>query len=72
MRYLHSNVNNALNMESTMKELKQIGPRIREDVYDALHEYSADSRMSMSLIVELALRDALKAAGYEFANDHRD
>lgn len=55
-----------------MKELKQIGPRIREDVYDALHEYSADSRMSMSLIVELALRDALKAAGYEFANDHRD
>jgi hypothetical protein len=55
-----------------MKELKQIGPRIREDIYDALHEYSADSRMSMSLIVELALKDHLKAAGYEFTNDHRD
>ena len=72
MRYLHTDVNNALNMETDMAELKQIGPRIREDVYDALHEYSADSRMSMSLIVELALKEYLKSSGYEFANDNRD
>ena len=54
-----------------MNELKQIGPRIREDVYDALHTFSHDSRMSMSLIVELALRDYLKANGVDL-NDNRD
>ena len=54
-----------------MNKLKQIGPRIREDVYDALHMFSYDSRMSMSLIVELALRDYLKAGGVDL-NDNRD
>jgi hypothetical protein len=58
-------------MESEMNKLKQIGPRIREDVYDALHMFSYDSRMSMSLIVELALRDYLKAGGVDL-NDNRD
>lgn len=55
-----------------MSELKQIGPRIREDVYKALHDYSDKTRMSMSLIVELALKDLLVKSGYEFADDHRN
>ena len=54
-----------------MTDLKQIGPRVREDVYDALHEYSAKTRMSMSLIVEMAIKDLLKECGYEFKDDHR-
>ena len=59
-------------MEDYMPELKQIGPRIREDVYEALHDYSDKTRMSMSLIVELSLKDLLKQAGYEFKYDHRN
>ena len=55
-----------------MSELKQIGPRIREDVYDALHEYSSISRMSMSLIVELALKEYLDRIAEEVSNDRRD
>jgi hypothetical protein len=54
-----------------MSELKQIGPRIREDVAAALQEYSAKTRMSMSLLVEHALIDLLKQSGYEFKDDHR-
>jgi len=42
-----------------MKELKQIGPRIREDVYDALHDHSDNTRISMSALVEMALKDLL-------------
>jgi hypothetical protein len=49
-----------------MQDLKQIGPRIREDVYEALQKYSETSRMSMSLLVELALKDLLSDAGYSF------
>jgi hypothetical protein len=52
--------------EITMQDLKQIGPRIREDVYEALQKYSETSRMSMSLLVELALKDLLTDAGYSF------
>ena len=55
-----------------MTELKQIGPRIREDVYDDLHEYSSVSRMSMSLIVEMALKEFLSKAAEEMSNDNRD
>lgn len=55
-----------------MKELKQIGPRIREDVYDALHDYSHNTRISMSALVEMALKDLLKQAGYEFKDDRRN
>lgn len=55
-----------------MKELKQIGPRIREDVYDALHDYSDNTRISMSALVEMALKDLLKKAGYEFKDDRRN
>ena len=54
-----------------MKDLKQIGPRIREDVYDALHEYSNQSRISMSVLVEMALKDLLNKCGYKFEDDHR-
>jgi hypothetical protein len=58
-------------MEGNMDELKQIGPRIRPDVADALKEYAAKRRMSMSLIVELAVIDLLKQSGYAF-DDSRD
>jgi len=71
LRKHNTTVNTVLTMESEMNKLKQIGPRIREDVYDALHMFSYDSRMSMSLIVELALRDYLKAGGVDL-NDNRD
>jgi len=55
-----------------MKELKQIGPRIREDVYDALHDHSDNTRISMSALVEMALKDLLKQAGYDFKDDRRN
>jgi hypothetical protein len=58
-------------MESEMDKLKQIGPRIRQDVYDALHAYSDGSRMSMSLIVELALKEYLMTER-KTLDDHRD
>jgi hypothetical protein len=54
-----------------MDKLKQIGPRIRQDVYDALHAYSDGSRMSMSLIVELALKEYLMTER-ETPDDNRD
>ena len=57
---------NTVLKEITMQDLKQIGPRIREDVYEALQKYSETSRMSMSLLVELALKDLLTDAGYSF------
>jgi hypothetical protein len=71
LRKHNTTVNTVLTMEGEMNKLKQIGPRIREDVYDALHTFSHDSRMSMSLIVELALQDYLKAGGVDL-NDNRD
>jgi hypothetical protein len=54
-----------------MEELQQIGPRIRADVAEALREYCRKRRMSMSVVVELAIIDLLRAAG-EQINDHRD
>ena len=57
---------NTVLKEITMQDLKQIGPRIREDVYEALQKYSETSRMSMSLLVEMALKDLLSDAGYSF------
>jgi len=54
-----------------MYKLKQIGPRIREQVYDALHSYSAMTRLSMSKIVEDAVKDYLQRQGFEVSDDHR-
>lgn len=54
-----------------MIDTKQIGPRIREDVYEALNEHSDTTRVPMSKLVEYALIDLLKNAGYEFKNDYR-
>ena len=54
-----------------MKKLIQIGPRIQEHVYQALHAYSDGSRMSMSLIVELALQEYLKTERI-LPDDNRD
>jgi len=54
-----------------MEDLQQIGPRIRADVAEALRDYCRKRRMSISVVVELAIIDLLKAAG-EQINDHRD
>ena len=54
-----------------MEELHQIGPRIRADVAEALREYCRKRRMSMSVVVELAIVDLLKSAGVQ-VDDHRD
>ena len=54
-----------------MYKLKQIGSRIREQVYDALHSYSAMTRLSMSKIVEDAVKDYLQRQGFEVSDDHR-
>jgi predicted hydrolase (HD superfamily) len=58
-------------MEATMTDTKQIGPRIREDVYEALQQHSDKTRTPMSKMVEYALMDLLKTAGYQFENDYR-
>ena len=58
-------------MEYFMTETKQIGPRIREDVYEALNSHSDTTGLPMSKLVEYALIDLLKNAGYEFKNDYR-
>ena len=55
-----------------MYEVKQIGPRIRINVYKALHSYSAMTRLSMSKIVEDAVKDYLQKEGFEVADDHRN
>jgi hypothetical protein len=47
------------------EELKQIGPRVSETVANALADYSKLTRMPQALIVEAALRDLLKDAGYD-------
>ena len=54
-----------------MENLKQIGPRIRIDVADALRDYCQKRRMSISVVVELAIIDLLKSAGVEI-HDRRD
>ena len=54
-----------------MEELQQIGPRIRGDVAELLREYCRKRRMSISVVVELAIVDLLKSAGVE-VDDSRD
>ena len=54
-----------------MTDTKQIGPRIRADVYEALQQPSDKTRTPMSKMVEYALMDLLKTAGYQFENDYR-
>jgi|OM-RGC.v1.036980539 hypothetical protein len=51
-------------------QLKQIGPRIRAEVADALREHSRDTRMSISLLVENAVIEMMSAAGREVEYDH--
>ncbi len=51
--------------QSHYEELKQIGPRVSETVANALADYSKLTRMPQALIVEAALRDLLKDAGYD-------
>lgn len=58
-------------MEGNMDELKQIGPRIRSDVADALKEYAAKRRMSVSVIVEIAIIELLKDGGVQI-DDYRN
>jgi len=51
------------------RELKQIGPRIREDVAVTLKEHSRNTRMSVSLLVEMAVIAMLEEAGHDIDND---
>jgi hypothetical protein len=51
--------------QSHYEEVKQIGPRISVSVADSLADYSKRTRMPQALIVEAALRDLLKDAGYD-------
>ncbi len=53
------------------QELRQIGPRIRQDVHECLADYSRRVRMSQSVIVELALIRLLEEAGYVIPDTHR-
>ena len=55
-----------------MYKLKQLGPRIREHVYDALHNYSAMTRLSMSKIVETAVKESLHTHGFNVPAPHRN
>lgn len=52
-------------------ELKQIGPRIRDDVYQALVRYCTKTRQSQSVIVEQALVNVLREAGYDVKDYYR-
>ena len=53
-------------METHMEyELKQIGPRIRQDIYEALIKECARTRQSQAIIVEQALIRLLKEAGHD-------
>jgi hypothetical protein len=49
--------------------IKQIGPRIRQGVYDALQACSKEERVSMSVLVEKAIKDLLEKKGYDLKND---
>jgi hypothetical protein len=51
------------------RELKQIGPRIREDVALALKEHSRNTRMSVSLLVEMAVIAMLDEVGADVDYD---
>ena len=54
-----------------MEKLTQIGPRIRTEVAEELRTYCQKRRMSISVVVELAIIDLLKSAGVQI-NDSRD
>ena len=57
-------------MEGIMsRDLKQIGPRIREDIALALKEHSRHTRMSVSLLVERAVAAMLDEAGVDLDYD---
>jgi len=57
-------------MEGIMStDLKQIGPRIREDIALALKEHSRNTRMSVSLLVERAVAAMLDEAGVDLDYD---
>lgn len=49
--------------------IKQIGPRIRQGVYDALQACSKEERVSMSVLVENAIKELLEKKGYDLKND---
>ncbi len=53
-------------------ELKQIGPRIRKEVYDKFAEDCEKTRYSQSVIIEKLIINYLKDKGYEFNSDIRD
>ena len=46
-------------------ELKQIGQRIRQDIYEALVKECARTRQSQAILVEQALIRLLKEAGHD-------
>lgn len=70
MCYAAPAVNTALQMEGIMsRDLKQIGPRIREDIALALKEHSRNTRMSVSLLVERAVAAMLDEAGVDLDYD---
>jgi antitoxin component of RelBE/YafQ-DinJ toxin-antitoxin module len=43
-----------------MRTTRQIGPRIDERLYKELKNYCAESGISMSLVVEFALKEYLR------------
>lgn len=51
--------------------LKQIGPRIRSDVYDALMAESKRTRQRQDVLVEQAIIKMLKEHGHELEDDCR-
>ena len=53
-------------------ELKQIGPRIRKEVYDKFAKDCENTRYSQSVIIEKLIINYLKDRGYEFNSDIRD
>jgi hypothetical protein len=51
--------------QSQYEDVRQIGPRIKVSIADSLADYSKRTRMPQALIVEEALRELLKDAGYD-------
>ena len=48
-----------------MRKTRQIGPRIDERIYKDLKEYCGESGISMSLVVEFALKEYLRGQVYD-------
>ena len=53
-------------------ELKQIGPRIRKEVYDAFCKDCELTRDSQSVRIEKLIIKDLRDKGYEFSNNIGD